>query len=250
MGFYFNLFPNMIRCYALISFIGISLLISKAAQCQHRAVDSANITIAAYYHQAINQASGLYNGIEYQFHAPNIVGNAFFLNNDWNQGSVVYEQVLYPKVPLRYDLVEDQLIALSYTEVLPYVLNRDKVQSFNIANHHFVYVPADSLQKSFDSGFYEQLYNGKTEVLVRRTETISTTSGLTSLESKYNGKTRYYIMNKGLFYDVSGNGSVVSALKDKKREVQQFIKTNHIKAQKNPVEALVQIAAYYDTLNP
>ncbi|GAB2701386.1 hypothetical protein GCM10027037_28250 [Mucilaginibacter koreensis] len=39
---------------------------------------------ATYYHVAIGQSSGLYNGIEYIPHPANITGVAYYLNNDWN----------------------------------------------------------------------------------------------------------------------------------------------------------------------
>jgi len=238
-------------------FIAISAIlllgvdINVRAQAPDTAMNSSVIADpAAFYHQFIGRSSGLYSGIEYKYHSPEIVGLPFFLNNNWNRGTVVYNKVLYENVAIRYDAVDDNLVALLFNQALPYVLNREKVQSFDLLNHHFVYVEADTLQKGYNvkSGFYEQLYSGKTEVLLKQSKTIETYSSVSQSEIKYVDKISVYLKNKTNYYPVSGNSSIINALQDKKKDIQQYIKSNHIRVKKNALDGLVQIAAYYDTL--
>lgn len=243
----------MIKFYTFLGVCGL-LLFSIRAQGQPATTDSTNSTndeahIAAYYHQLIGESSGLFSGIEYKYPAMRITGSPFYLTDDWTNGSIIYNHVLYPNVLIKYEQVHDQLVSLLANGVLPYILNTEKVEQFNLLNHHFIYVLADSLQKKeISSGFYEKLYGGKTEVLVKREKTIETSNGIGAIESKYIDNIKYYIKSKEVYYNVSGNGSVVDALKDRKKEVQQFIKSKHIKAQRNPEINLVQIATYYDTI--
>lgn len=205
---------------------------------------------AAYYHRLISESSGLYNGIEYKAHSPLILGSPFYLANDWSKGTVVYNQVLYKNVLIKYDAFADQLVALLFNEALPYVLNRTQVQSFDLLNHHFVYIEADSLQREYPakSGFYNQLYNGKTEVLFKVSKSIENYSNINQNESRYIDKFTIYLRNRNNYYPISNNKSVLNALQDRKKEVQQYIKSNHLKISKNTMDALVQVAAYYDSL--
>lgn len=242
---------SMLHKFAPVLGLCFMLFCAPVTHAQNIAAVSspADTALANYYHQAIGYSSGLYSGIEYKPHSPVITGIPFYASNNWVKGTVIYNDVAYNDVLMKYDLVDDQLIALLYNQALPYVLNQSKVRAFDLANHHFVYAVKDSLQKqSFTDGYYEQLYNGKTMVLARYEKKILESGNATSLESKYDDRTRYYIKSQGLYYAVSSNGSVANALADKKKLIQQYLKSNHIKINKNSPDALVQVATYYDTL--
>ncbi len=229
-------------------------LISLNIFSQPAAIDSAGKSLAersaiSNFNEAM-EVSGLYSGIEYKAHPANIIGSPYFQDtNNWNKETVVYNNTAYANVPLKYDLVDDELTALLYNGFSAYVLNKKRVSAFHMLGHYFIYAAADSMQKeSFEPGFYEQLYKLKTRVLIKRTKSIATSTSLNNLETRYEGSTRYYLYNNGIYYKVSGNSSVVDALQDKKKEIQQYIKSNRIKVNKNPQAALVQIASYYDSL--
>jgi len=59
----------------------------------------------------------------------------------------------------------------------------------------------------------------------------------------------YYLYKNGTYYSVSSEGSFLNVLKDKKKDLQQYIKANKLKFKKYQREdAMAKVAAYYDHL--
>jgi hypothetical protein len=74
-----------------------------------------------------NGQSFLYNGYNFYDYAPNYFekGDAFFLNKNWISGNVNYGGTIYNQVPLKYDLIKDELIVQHF----------DKLSSINLIPH-------------------------------------------------------------------------------------------------------------------
>ncbi len=202
------------------------------------------------YFQEIGENSMLYNGPEFEQYNPTIKGNAYYDDvNVWKFGSVNYDNVLYNNVPMMYDVYKDCVVALHYNKAFGYILLNDKLHYFDLNNHHFVSINVDSLNNpGIRNGIYNQLYKGKTEVLVKRPKTIQigTTGNLENFFSQ--GKKEIYLKKGAEYYNINGISSILKALQDKKKQVQLFISDNHIKYKADPEQALVKIASYYDQL--
>jgi len=205
------------------------------------------------YNTSIGQMSRLYNGPEYEFYDPIIKGNAFFLDvNAFKPGSVTYDGIYYANIQLMYDINKDLAVTLLYNGFSKYSLVNSRVQSFDLLNHHFVYVAPDSTNTgtSVDAGFYEEIYGGKLQVLTRWSKSIQNTSTQTSLETFFTTAKKYFYLKKGNnYYSTGSQGSFLDILKDKKKELQQYIKANKIKFKDNPEKAMYMIAAKYDQLS-
>ncbi|MEX8546559.1 MAG: hypothetical protein V5804_03075 [Mucilaginibacter sp.] len=201
---------------------------------------------------AIGENSRLYNGPEYEQYDAAIKGNAYYDDiNVWKIGSVNYDDVVYNNVSMMYDIYKNCVVVLYYNKIFRYTLLNDKLHYFNLLDHHFIYVHADSLKDSgIQNGIFDQLYKGKTEVLVKRSKTIQTNTKSTTLESYFNTeKKEVYLKNEGIYYKINGKNSILKALQDKKKQVQLFISDNRIKYKADSEQALVKIAAYYDQLS-
>lgn len=209
--------------------------------------------MAAYFNAALGQSSGIYNGREYQAYDTYIKGTANFhdLPNPV-PGSVMFNGYRYQNVPLMYDLFRDELAALLHNGLFRYVLQSSRVAGFDLDGHHFIYVAADTVkEEGFKSGFYDELYQGRIQVLARYVKTIqNSSSNQANIETYFTGtKTGYMIRKGSRYYPVSSEGSLLGVLKDHKSELQQYIKSNGIRFKKEPEMALKSIAAYYDHLN-
>ena len=126
----------------------------------------------------------------------------------------------------------------------------NRVSDFAFAGHYFVRVVADSLSSKsaeLSTGFYDQLYGGKVEALAKRIKTIQNSSSTTAFpETYFVPKNEYYIRKGNIYYKVSSQGSVLSVFKDKKNELQQYIRQNNIRYGRDPEGAMAKIAAFYD----
>jgi len=238
--------------------LSVSTIISKKCFSQAPATDSipqqAALTNAVnFYNTTLGDQSPLYTGPEYFFYDPIIKGNAYFADvNSFTPGSVYYDGVLYSGVPMLYDIYSDKVVALLYNHFSKFVLLKERVKSFDISSHHFIHVVVDTTgvkKPEIKSGYYDELYNGKTQVLVKRMKSIQTnTGGLTGSESYFNPGKDLFLKKDDAYYAISGQGALIDALKDRKKELQQYIKANKIKFRKTPEEAMVKIASYYDHL--
>lgn len=213
-----------------------------------------NHAISLFYASTGNQSS-IYNGPEYYFYDPLIKGNAYFLDiNAFTEGSVNYDGIWYSGVQMLYDLNKDEVVVLLYNHFSKFSLINEKVKRFDFLGHHFKNIIADTIMSNYNksdlkSGFYDELYNGKTEILAKRVKNIQVNSGgLSGIENYFSTVTEYYLKKGPSYYHFSGKSSFLDVLKDKKKELQQYIKSDGINFRAEPEDAMVKIAAYYDHL--
>jgi len=205
-----------------------------------------------FFYTAIGKQSPLYNGAEYNFYDPIITGNAYYADvKAFTPGTVNYNGITFNQVPMLYDIYSDDVVVLLYNHFTKFTLVKEKVTSFDYLDHHFININADTLAANagITSGYYDELYRGRSQVLVKRSKNIQTTAGQTSIESYFNPAKTYYLRKNNIYYTITGKGSMLDVLKDKKKQLQQYIRTSQINFRKEPEEAMVKIASYYDQLS-
>ena len=235
----------------------LCIALSKNSFAQVARTDSSsqeyafNNTLSLFY-RSLGEQSPLFNGPEYYSYDPLIKGNAYFLEvNAFSPGSVHYDGAFYTGVPMLYDIHKDKVVVLLYNHFSKFSLVDEKVKSFDFLDHHFININVDTLRNNeiLTSGFYDELYSGKTQVLAKRSKNIQTSAGSqTGPESYFDPQISYVLRKNNVYYSFSSKGSMLSILKDKKKELTQYIKAKDINFRKNPEEAMVEIASYYDHL--
>ena len=248
----------MIKKYLLNLVIVIFILITGQVRAQTTTTDTtgqqAQIAhLADTYNTAIGQQSRLYNGPEYEAYSPGIRGNAYFQDIDkFTPGTVTYDGLFFKDVPMMYDLNKNVVVILLYNKFSMYTLLNERLEYFDLLGHHFLNIVSDSLHANsgIDAGFYDELYRGKNvTVLAKYSKSIQNTSVANTIESYFSSSKSFYLKKDNHYYSIGGQGSLLDILKDKKKELQQYIKTNKIKYKKAPVEAMVNIAGRYDELS-
>lgn len=233
---------------SLISIINSEKSLAQTIDRDSSSQQNAFKNAVTLYFSALGKQAGIFNGIEYNLGDPLIKGNAFFSDvNTFTPGSVYYDDVYYDDVPMLYDINTDQVVALLYDHYSMYSLIKEKVGSFNLLNHHFIYINSDtSAEKAgLKPGFYDQLYPGRTEILVKRQKTIQTSN---SADSYFSDGTKWFLKKNNVFYSFGNKGALLQLLKDKKKELKQYINTNQIKFRDKPEEEMVKIVSFYDHL--
>lgn len=231
--------------------------ISPLSVLAQASVDSSGNKKTAYnniqdkFYKAIGQQSRLYSGIEYNGYDPKLIGNANFMDvTELNKGTVVYDGYLYKNVNMLYDIYQDLVVIQLYQSFLRINLLSEKVENFNLLDHHFIRIKNNpAIPTSLKTGFYDELYGGKIQVLVKREKSIQRKYEIAgSIDSYFSPSVDYYLFKNGAYYSVNSQGAFLNALKDKKKDLQQFIKANKIKFKKTQEESMVKIAAYYDQI--
>lgn len=235
-------------CFSSAFFVGGSF-------AQTTMPDSANLQIAsANFYKAIGQESRLYNGHEYQPYDLRIKNNALFPYDakTWAVGEVNYDNVAYSGVPMMYDIYKDVVVVQLYNRFSMFTLLSERVHDFSFSGHHFIRIVADQIadnKAELTTGFYEQLYAGKIEILARRRKTIQNSSTAVAAPETYFSATDDYYLKKGnMYYKIGSKSSILKILKDKKGELQKYLKQNNIRYGDNPELAMAKIASYYDQI--
>lgn len=200
---------------------------------------------AALYAQVIKGQTTLYNGSQYRRLPESDNGHPFFRSDDWEFGSVTYNGQYYENVPLLYDVLKDQIITESYNGS-EMVLTKEKVSRFNLNDDIFITVHHPSLPKA---GFYQLLYDGPSRALAKRQKGRREKISDRSIEVFFDTRDRFFIYKNGLYFQVRNKSGVLRVFGNKKTELKEFFKTNHVRFKADFARALKLAAEKYDALN-
>jgi len=235
----------------------MNMCVCQASLAQMSAADSSSRQSAlnnaiTLYNTSLGYQAPIFTGPEYYSYPPYIKGNACFLDvNAFTPGSVYYDGTLYSHIFMLYDLYTDQVAIMLPNHVSKFNLLKERVKSFDFLKNHFINIDADTLNNNtiLKSGYYDQLYKGKLEVLAKYAKSIQTsTSSISGLENYFSSSKDYYLGKDNSYQTINSQGALLDILKDKKKELKQYIKANKIRYRDNPEEAMVKIATYYDHL--
>jgi GH15 family glucan-1,4-alpha-glucosidase len=173
------------------------------------------------------------------------------MTDDWQQGDVEYKGQHYEDLALLYDITTDKLVSELFNGQ-PFVLVKEHLKRFSIGGRNFIKVQTDSIYNDLPAqGFYEEVYGGNTQVLVRHVKVKEERIENAVLQIYFSPKSRHYILHGGHYERVTNKSSVLKVLKDHKAEVRSFIKKEKLKFSSATLsQALASVASYYDTLKP
>lgn len=201
----------------------------------------------ALFKESPTEASTLYNGREYTRYSPTTKGHAYFMVNDWQTATILYDGITYADVPALYDMVKDELVIRHFNGVASVQLVKEKVDRFSIAGHSFVRVDPDSTREvQLLPGFYDQLHNGKTVLLVKRTKQILEHIVAQQIETSFEQKNNFFILKEGKYHSVKNAAALLHALGDKRKEVQQYLRKHQLKFRRDPEATAVKAVAFYE----
>ncbi|MFT3705650.1 MAG: hypothetical protein QM802_24995 [Agriterribacter sp.] len=203
------------------------------------------------YYQSLQIQAGIYNGSEYVPYVNTLKeGHPYFDTTAILKGSVLYDGMQYNDIPMLYDIITDQLIIQHYNKVFLVQLIRSKVDSFNLLGHSFVHLGRDSTKDNVKEGYYDLVYNGKTKFYVRRTKDIQESIPDMTVERRVYAHKRFFIYKNNMYNEVYNQASVLALFKEKRGEIKQALRKQHIKFRKQREAAIALMAQQYDALNP
>ena len=225
----------------------------QAATAQDSLGDSA-YTKAAYnnavnsYYKYTDKQARLYNGWLHIGYSHKIEGVAYFQDATWKNGTVVYDGLEFPGVNMLYDIYKDELV-IQHFHRLMLTLHNVKVKAFSFGGNKFIRYIHDSTQKGSPSrGFYQELYSGKTTLLAKRVKILEETV-TDVLEQKFVPKNFYYIQKNNTWYAVKSYKELRKGiLKEKSKEIRQYLRKNKIKYRKERERALILSLQQFDAL--
>jgi hypothetical protein len=201
------------------------------------------------YQQFEGDQSRLYNGKLYRdYTIPLTEGHPYFHTDQFETGSIRYDGMVFDSVQVLYNVVTEEVITPHFNKVQWISLRNDKIAAFTFGGHHFIKIISDSTTPDIATGFYQQLYAGKTSVLKKRSKFVVEGISNNQLVRTIKVVERRYLWHDGNWHRVSSLRSVLKLLKGHNAAIRQHLRSAKIKYRKRPDEALAKIASYYDQL--
>ncbi len=182
-----------------------------------------------------------------------VYGNPF-VDKDFEKGEIIFKDSSRVKnVPLRLNTYTDN-IEFTYNDTIKVISSPDIINYVKFGNRKFIY----SRYKEgafYKNGFFEILADGNTRLLLHR-ETIIKREQLPPSDYE-GGNFRDYFRTAQTYYIKNGvnpskrisksKKSVLKALGDHRKELEKYIKGNHLKMSKE--DALIDLVYYYNSLS-
>ena len=236
----------------------IIIFLNNKGTTQIVAADSFSIqtlkekAVEKYYNYMKSQLKVL-NGWEYKDYHRLITGDQFFLTDEPVNGSVLYDGILYPDLQLRYDIVND-VVVIRHPSQEGYIsdvqIPGDKISRFTIPEHNFIRINSDSLSETnIPTGFYDQIYNGTVQVLVKRMKRLVESAGSSEIQKEFVYKERFYIYRNNEYHQIRGRRSFLKLFPERKKEIKRFLKKNNLRFNYDKEKAILKATQYFDQLN-
>ena len=192
----------------------------------------------------------LYNGRIWRNNYLNIGGTQFLFSNEFLPGSVTIDDKVFngKNLGLKFNIFDDELLTVTGTGTV-LQLNKEMVENFTLdfegKTYSFRNLPVDSLNSL--SGFVQVLYDGATPLYVRYKKEIRLRSSVEESDL-FLQSYRVFVMKDGILHKVNNKKSLTRVLADRKDEVKNYIRSNHVRISKNLPESFAPVLKFYDSL--
>jgi len=233
-----------------ISLLLICVVITNPTFCQDAQQPFSNAqtrdSLVSIYRNTIERADRLYSGTEYMGYVKRPKGHPFFLSDQFQPAALSFEGTIY-RDSILYDLVDDALIIRDRGGEYNIKMVDDKVRWFELDNHQFVRVDSfASASVQIAAGYYEQLYSGTLQALVRHKKQINSHTVQSEVQSEYAQYDTYFIRRGDGYFRVVNTKSLLDVLGEHRNEVRHFLYNQHLNFKKDPANTIRLAATFYD----
>lgn len=149
----------------------------------------------------------------------------YYPADNFETGTVTYNNQQYFDIPLKYDLYKDILVYKpKNSDIISINLIHDRVAGFTINNKKFIYInsllfPLNPIK----TGYYEENLSGKDFIFYIRhhrdkREVLKGASVFNEFDDNY----EYFIKRDGIFNKVSTKKDLIKLFPDQKRKINDF----------------------------
>lgn len=194
----------------------------------------------------------LYNGKIYNFVPPAAIeGTPYFDGADFVKGSIKLRGVTYENLPLKFDLLHQQLI-LQYKNNLgavnQIVISDAWLEAFNLEGHHFeMHSNMDSLKGIYEvmgNGTYRILYTWRKELLLD--SRLGATNRLFSVP-----KRETYLLAGTKLSKYTSNGHFAALFGPSQQVIiKKYLRQRKINVKKASDQTITELINYCNTITP
>ncbi len=239
-----------IRTLVFTVFLGLVVLVSSAQSPPRDSIlySSAAVNTINYFNENIGDQSEIYSGTQYDLLPPANKGTFYFQDKNYCTPSLIcFNAKWHKNIPVLYDVYNDLMVSVNGNYL--FVLKSEKLSDIFLFDHHFIYFNPKG-QNNMTAGFYDELYDGRLKVLVKRVKTIFDHQVSAQFaEIIYEDQSTIYLKKGDKLLEISSKGDLKDALADKKKQVNEFMRANKINFNKDKEGAVAKVAGYYDQIS-
>ena len=172
--------------------------------------------------------TGLYNGTEFTDLFLNTDGTyRYFKGFDYTKGSVTYNGQYYVNVPLKYDVLEDNLLTRSddNMSIFNVKLIPGFVEMFSIHNRNFVHLTQTNLGLD-GKGYFEEVYVGNDlNLYIKHSKKKKDKALKSGIQYKFSENNSYILKRNGSYTIISSAKDLRKLIPEKDEEIRKFYKT-------------------------
>lgn len=198
------------------------------------------------FQKKLAEQLNVYNGVEELGYPSDIIGNPYYLYDHPVAGSVTYDGVTYYTIDMLYDMVKDVLVIKYATTPSRIRLLNSRLQSFDLAGHHFVRVVAADSIRNLKEGTYDELYSGRNRLLVLRRALTQNEIVDRKAVIRIDPRISFFIVKDGSAFAV-GNARQALKIVGDKGAIRSYLKKNKLKYRKQKELVLTKIVSYADS---
>lgn len=201
------------------------------------------------YKEATMFSQNLYNGRIYFLYDNKSAEHQFFNDREWNYGSVRFDGQRFDSVQLKFDVFKQELL-VHHLNGDHMILQPDKVTDFIVQAHYFKrLVLAKDIDGKMNTGFYDVVYGGKSQLLVFRKKERQEKIEERKVIALYPVKDRYYLFHNGVYKQVRSKKSVLALFPGSERSLKRSLRAKQFSYRKNREEAILTMVQQYDQNN-
>jgi hypothetical protein len=206
------------------------------------------------YSGKIRAAKELINGKEYEPYYTRSKSKPLIKPDQERSASIITNTRRYNNLTLQYDTFLDEVIytdtsritRLRYPQI---ALNKNIIDGFNLyfSDDSLIFKsfrPPECSERNLTEGFYEVVYKGKSEYIIKHISTIYERDGVKNY--KYSPKT--YISLTGPFYNIRSRKGLLKLFGDKSGDIKKYLGKSHIRFRQANKNQITSVLKYYDSL--
>ena len=194
----------------------------------------------------------LVSGPLYNLILPNsVLGNPYFIDEEWKRGSVEFEDALFKNLNLRYDIEVNRIVLLftsAHGSNMQIALENTAIKSMTIDGRRMV--PFPGKLGTDTTMFCEELAGGKLAYLVLRSKVMALQSGTGNRGYYYKENVMQWLLSDSLLIPFRSKKNIYRLYPEHKQEIKQYMRSEKVYPSRWHMDDRAALVRFCNTLLP
>jgi hypothetical protein len=195
--------------------------------------------------QTVDFTAEIFNGKEHAGYMAGITGTAYYLDNNWQPGTVMYRDIYYPSMMIKYDLVQKVLIIRHPASKMAITLFTPRVSSFSVSGRKFIRI-SETDTSCLAPGIYEEVQKGRLNFYILRSKYLLENATQYGMEREFLTNNTYYIIKDNRCYPLKKKKNIWNLVSGKKPAIKADLRKKELNYRRNREATLTEIITYYN----